>query len=166
MIVFTLYTLLVGYFAARWRRRIRGVLAVIAGEGVLIVLAWGHLQIPIWAAKGVTFFDNIDILPFQMLLYPYMIFVAVIGTFIVALPRSAPVDSCWYCRYDLSSLLDEPGPLICPECGREHVGVHSRLYRASGEERFNLSSGDVTVRSPGRQAGQVNLPVGEASEPD
>lgn len=143
MVIFTLYALAVGYFAARWRRTLRGVLAVMAGEGVLVFLAWWHLQIPLLASRGVTLFEGIDILPFQILLYPYMIFVVAMGVFVVCLPKKAPVDSCWHCRYDLSSLVEEPGLLICPECGREHVGLRARGYRVSGEERFNLSKGDV-----------------------
>jgi hypothetical protein len=146
VIVFTLYAMIVAYFAARWRRRVRGVLVVVAGEAILVFFAWVHLRIPVLAAEGVSFFQDINILPFQLMLYPYMVLVAVMGAFIVAMPRKAPVDSCWYCRYDLSSLIDEPGVLICPECGREHVGVGGRVYRPSGEERADLTGDDVGRR--------------------
>ena len=149
VVVFTVYALIVSYFAARWRRRVRGVLAVIVGEALLVLFAWVHLQIPVLAAEGMPFFQDIDILPFQLMLYPYTVLVAVMGGFIVAMPRRAPVDSCWYCRYDLSSLMDEPGVLICPECGREHVGLGGRVGRPSGVERADLTGDDVGGRASG-----------------
>jgi len=147
VVVFTIYALIVAYFAARWRRRVRGVLVVIVGEAILVFFAWAHLRIPVLAARGVPLFQDIDILPFQLMLYPYMGLVALVGAFIVAMPRKAPVDSCWYCRYDLSSLIDEPGVLICPECGREHVGAGGRVYRKSGAERADLTGDDVGRRA-------------------
>jgi hypothetical protein len=143
LVAFTVYAVLVGFLAARWRRRMLGVALVIAAEIVLLVLAWAHYQIPVLAAHGHTAFANIDIQPFQLFFYPYIVLVGVIGAFIVAMPRKAPADSCWYCRYDLTNLIDEPGPLICPECGREHLGPGSRRYRRSGEVRADLSRGDV-----------------------
>lgn len=143
MVAFTVYAILVGYLAARWRRRLSGVLVVIGAEVLLVGLAWLHYQIPMLAARGHPALANIDIQPFQMFFYPYIVLIGVVGGFIVAMPRKAPVDSCWYCRYDLSNLLDEPGVLICPECGREHIGPGSRLYRRSGEARADLTRGDV-----------------------
>lgn len=143
MVAFTAYAILVGFFAARWRRRVGGFLFVIAAEGLLILLAWLHFQIPALAAHGHAFFQDIDIQPFQLIYYPYVVFVGLLGTFIVSLPRRAPVDSCWFCRYDLSNLIDEPGRLICPECGREHMRPGSSLYRRSGEDRQNLRRGDL-----------------------
>lgn len=144
MVAFTAYAVLVAFFAARWRRRARGLLFVIAAEALLVLFAWAHYQIPILAAHGHRAFQDIDIQPFQLMFYPYIVFVGALGAFIVALPRRAPVDSCWFCRYDLSNLLDEPGRLICPECGREHFRPGSSPYRRSGEDRKNLRRGDLS----------------------
>lgn len=156
MVAFTAYAILVGFFAARWRRRWNGVLFVLAAVALLVFLAWAHFQIPILAAHGHKVFQNIDIQPFQLIYYPYIVFVGLIGMFIVALPRRAPVDSCWFCRYDLSNLVEEPGRLICPECGREHMRHGSRFHRRSGEDRTNLRGGDLPPRPHAGRADESN----------
>ncbi|GAB4383080.1 MAG: hypothetical protein Kow0022_02020 [Phycisphaerales bacterium] len=145
MVAFTFYAMLVGYWAVHWRRRLIGYLGVALLVGVLVLLAWVHYQIPRLAAQGWKLAQDINIRPFQAVLYPYIGCVSAMGLFLVSLPRKRPIDSCWYCRYDLSALLDEPGVLICPECGREHVSSGSPRYRKSGLVRAALRSSDVVV---------------------
>ncbi|MCL4222428.1 MAG: hypothetical protein KJZ65_13775 [Phycisphaerales bacterium] len=145
MIAFTIYAFLVGYLALRWRRRLLGYLLVSVCVGLLVALAWAHAQIPRLAEQGWRLARNIDILPFQAVLYPYIVCTAGIGYFMVSLPRRRPLDSCWHCRYDLSAHLGEPGVIVCPECGREHCTADSPRYRRSGEDRAQLSSSDIAI---------------------
>jgi hypothetical protein len=143
VVAFTIYVVLVTFFAARWRRTVRAFAVVAAAEGVLIALAWAHLQIPELESRGYRLASDINIRPFQAILYPYIVLTGFMGFFVASLPRRAPVESCAHCRYDLTSLLDEPLPLVCPECGRQHVRVGSREYRRSGVTRFNHRESDV-----------------------
>lgn len=158
MVAFTFYAMLVGYWAVHWRRRLIGYLGVAVLVGVLLLLAWVHYQIPRLAAQGWKLAQDINIRPFQAVLYPYIGCVSAMGVFLVSLPRKRPIDSCWYCRYDLSALLDEPGVLICPECGREHVTSGSPRYRKSGLDRATLRSSDVVVPTGDPELKPVALP--------
>lgn len=161
MVAFTIYAVLVGYCAVRWRRRLIGYLGVAALVGVLVLLAWAHYQIPRLAAEGWELARDINIRPFQAVLYPYIGCLAGMGLFLVTLPRKRPIDSCWHCRYDLSALLDEPGVLICPECGREHVTSGSSRYRRSGEDRSSLRRSDISMPQAG---GTSNVRSANASD--
>ncbi|MBX3322980.1 MAG: hypothetical protein KF757_08315 [Phycisphaeraceae bacterium] len=145
MIAFTIYAALVTFFAARWRRTLRGFVIVALADALLVGLAWLHLQIPVLEEQGFRLAANINIRPFQAILYPYIAVIALVGLFVASLPRHAPVESCGHCRYDLSALLEEPGPLICPECGRRHVRIGSKEHRQSGTLRSNYRESDFVA---------------------
>lgn len=155
MIAFTIYAFLVGYVALRWRRRLLGYLLVAICVGLLLAAAWAHAQIPRLAEHGSKLARDIDILPFQAVLYPYIVCMGGMGFFLASLPRRRPLDSCWHCRYDLSALLGEPGVIVCPECGREHYTSDSPRYRRSGEDREQLRSSDIAI--PARPGVLVSL---------
>lgn len=152
MVAFTIYAILVGYCAVHWRRRVLGFVLVSGLILPLVLLAWAHYQIPRLAAEGYELVQDVNIRPFQAILYPYIVCVGMMGYFLASLPRGRPIDSCWHCRYDLSALLDESTVITCPECGREHVGRGSSRYRRSGVDRVSLRSSDIAV-------GEQRLPV-------
>lgn len=106
---FTGYALLVWWLACRHRRTIPGLLIVVLGTLALIGISAFHSKLQVWS-------DNrIYVPPLQTMLKSFTILVAIVGLYIVVLPRRHPPGACPTCGYDLSALTSESG--VCPECG-------------------------------------------------
>lgn len=119
MFAFVLYAILVWYLAIRWRRRVRGMLALIAGMAGIVVMGYFHALLSRWT-------DGAVYLPLlQIMLYPYGLLVGGAGLFMLCLPRHRPVAYCKGCGYDLAGL--DPEIDRCPECGS------TRLVRPAPE---------------------------------
>lgn len=114
MFVFALYAVLVWWAAAHWRRRWGAFAAVTGGMALLVVVAWFHYLLNEWTA------GRLYLPVLQVVLYPYIALVGLIGYFVACLPRTKLAGHCRVCEYDLRGLEDET--LTCPECGAEIAG--------------------------------------------
>lgn len=109
MFVFALYAVLVWWAAARWRRQWGSFASVLGGMAFLVVVAWFHLLLNEWT-EGRLYLPVL-----QVVLYPYIVLVGLIGFFVACLPRTKMPGHCRICGYDLRGLEEETS--MCPECG-------------------------------------------------
>ena len=112
MFFFAAYAVIVWYAAARWRRRWESFAWVAAGIAGLLLVAYLHYCLNIWTS------GRIFLRVLQIMLYPYIALVGVVGFYIACLPRRVVALRCFHCDYDLTGLeVEEP---TCPECGVIH----------------------------------------------
>lgn len=119
MILFAVYALVVWYLALRWRRTIRGFVAVLLGTALslaLTKLVW------LLTADRPTPASLPNPSPIALLLVAESLLVLGGGLFIASLPRPPSGRHCRHCWYDLVGL--DEGPLICPECGEKIPAFH------------------------------------------
>lgn len=133
-IFFVGYALFVWWVTIRWRRSLRGTLALAAGIGGLLALNLFHIKLGDWTD------GTVELPLLRSLMYPYTAFVALVGGYILILPHRAPA-ACQRCHYDLTGLLTERGAQ-CPECGELNGPMARRAYRPSGLQRPSLHTSD------------------------
>lgn len=109
MFLFIIYAVAVWFAAVKWRRDWRGLLTVLLGIGGILGVGYLHIRLNDWT--GGTIYLPV----LQSILYPYGGLVALVGFFIICLPRAVPHSDCRRCGYDLRG--QEAAPITCPECG-------------------------------------------------
>lgn len=107
MFLFGLYTVVVWWFTFVWRRRWQGWLGLIVGFFGLLVLRNLMARIKV---EGIATSPLVEIL-----LIPYAAVLALIGAFILVMPRPHESHLCQSCGYDMAGL---DRRATCPECGR------------------------------------------------
>lgn len=115
MMLFPAYALVVWYFAMKWRRMWRGFAAVVLGTLGVHFVAMLYMKIgPLFGMSRVE--------SMLLLLYPFAGIVAVVGLYLVLLPRVAH-EACRRCGYSLHGLeaRARDGLIVCPECGCRHA---------------------------------------------
>lgn len=127
------YALLVWYFAAKHRREWLGLGWVAIGVAGLVGLNVLHYKLGKWTAARDPDGQGIQLPVLQSIMYPYTGLVAMVGLFIVAMPRTYRAG-CFRCGYDLTGLHADR----CPECGEPR----ERVYRRSGTDRGDLRRSD------------------------
>lgn len=121
MFVFVLYAIAVWWFAAVYRRRWPGFLAVALGLAGLLGVNYLHVRLNDWT-------DGAILLPvLQHMMYPYTALVVGAGFYAACLPRRMPQGFCAACGYDLKGLPHTRVP-VCPECGQDLTG-RDRIVR-------------------------------------
>jgi len=116
--VFVVYAVGVWYFAAVYRRRWPGFLAVLIGFLGLALVNYFHGRLNDWTNGAI-------ILPvLRHLMYPYTALVVGAGLYAACLPRREPEGACPACGYSLLGLPHDEVEL-CPECGAS-IGGHRR----------------------------------------
>ncbi len=118
MILFAIYAVLIWFFAARWRRTLKGFSVVFLGAALALLTTYVAFR---FLAKD-TF------VPLSLLLTAEGVAVLSVGLFIVCLPARPDGRHCGYCWYDMSGL-DATVP-VCPECGGQR-----EFPRASAAKR-------------------------------
>lgn len=114
MMIFPLYALFIWYLCFKHRRRWQGVVAWLAGIVGVVTFAVLDVRIRTWLG-----FQPGALLSLQLLLWMEAGAVALVGGFIVILPRRSAFVPCRKCGYELRGL-EEENPR-CPECGLEHA---------------------------------------------
>lgn len=131
--LFVGYAMLVWVFAARFRRRLGGFVAVGLGLAGLVGLNYLHWLLSEWTH------GRIYLPVLRSIMYPYTAMVFVVGLFIACLPRVSSAG-CAHCGYSLHGLAPRLGVFTCPECGgRTRVQA---AYRRSGADRADLTGSD------------------------
>jgi hypothetical protein len=120
MMLFPLYALFVCFLCFKHRRRWRGIAAWAAGVVSIVTFAVLDSHIRTWMG-----FSPGSLVSLQLLLWMEAGAVAVVGGFIVLLPRRNAVMPCRKCGYELKGLEDE-NPR-CPECGKEHAAFEPKV---------------------------------------
>lgn len=112
MMLFPLYALFIWYLCFKHRRRWQGVVAWLAGIVGVVTFALLDVRVRTWLG-----FPPGALLSLQLLLWMEAGAVALVGGFIVLLPRRSAYVPCRKCGYELRGLEDENPQ--CPECGLE-----------------------------------------------
>lgn len=128
--LFGLYTVVVWWFTFVWRRRWQGWLGLIVGFFGLLGLR---------ALMSLIHVEGIATSPLvEILLIPYAAVLALIGAFILVMPRPHESHLCQSCGYDMAGL---DARATCPECGRVDAITPGARHKAPGSP---------TDSSPGR----------------
>lgn len=122
MMIFVVYSAIVWWAAAKWRRTWRAFVAVSLGLMLVAFLMIGHERI--FAPLGLRMVGAM----LKGLLYPYIVLLGLVGYYIAILPRplgEGAKHPCTACGYDLVGA-EEYTKLECPECG---VAVDTKPLR-------------------------------------
>lgn len=115
MVIPTLYTIVVWYLAARWRRTRAGaallVLSLVPVTAALVATARYAGEGPVSNFLGLSVTGYGRVMAIVTIMYGVLL--QAIGWFIYSLPRARAAHQCPACGYDLRGT---PGP-ACPECG-------------------------------------------------
>jgi hypothetical protein len=114
MMLFPLYALFIWYLCFKHRRRWQGFVAWAAGVLGVVTFAVLDARIRTWLG-----FQPGALISLQLLLWMEAGAVALVGGFIVILPRRYAQVPCRKCGYELRGL-EEENPR-CPECGLEEA---------------------------------------------
>lgn len=136
MLLFVFYAVGTWYFVVKNRRSIRGTAWLVASIAGLALVAWLHYKL-----QTRTSFD-IYLPVLQVILYPYIAMVAMVGGFLLSLPR----PGCRVCGYDRVGLAEEA---LCPECGTTPEQASTAKGRRAARQRHAQRS----ARRPEPRAG-------------
>ena len=141
VLLFPIYAVVIWALAMHWRRRWPAFAIVACGTALLVGAVRLCMRLDLLPATAKIFYE---------LLWPYILLLGGMGTYIACLPRRAREHECQRCHYDLRGL--DPLALTCPECGAEWRG------RGSGREAKHEELVPIPGRTPKRVAGS-SLPA-------
>jgi hypothetical protein len=117
VLLLAIYAMLVWALCFRFRRRLAGFVAWVAGVVAAATIAVLDRKVRVWLGDPDDAFSSM-----QMVLWAEVAIVSVMGLFIWAMPRRpAPEFPCKRCGYDLAGL--ETSAPTCPECGGANARV-------------------------------------------
>lgn len=116
MMLLPLYALAVWFVCFRLRRMWVGWFALVAAVSLVVALVFVYPHLQRWFTGESTRWSS-----FQFVMWGEAIMVAVVGVFILCLPREIVQVPCRKCGYELEALAAEAGNVRCPECGTERA---------------------------------------------
>jgi hypothetical protein len=118
MMILPLYAFAVWYMCFRLRRTWLGWFALFAADSIVVAGVFMYPAIERWISGESTQWSS-----FQFVMWAEALMVAIVGAFVLMLPREFVRLPCRKCGYELESLAAEhetQNPQ-CPECGLEHA---------------------------------------------